>query len=123
MGYTTTFAGCLRIDPPLKWEQRDEVNQFCSEDHRTAGFPGIWCDWQVNEAGDRIGWNENEKSYEMAAWIRYLIQTRFSPWGRKLNGRVLAEGEERNDVWLLMVTENVVSTAAVPPPNLPSVTE
>jgi hypothetical protein len=123
MGYSTTFSGQIQIEPALDWKQRDEINEFCQADHRTAGYPGIWCDWEVNEAGDRVGWNGNEKSYEMTRWAQYLIHTYFGPWGRKLNGQMLAEGEDTGDVWLLMITENVVNTADVPPRNMPSVTE
>jgi hypothetical protein len=111
MGYTTEFEGRIAITPPLEPSQVAKVNAFCEERHAGAvqphaGCPGIWCDYHVSEDGASIGWNGSEKSYEMDAWLPYLIEKFFRPWGRTLNGMMEAQGEDRHDRWALKVEDN-----------------
>ena len=77
MGYSTDFDGAIAIEPALSEEQVSKLNAFASERHDGAGFPGIWCDWEVAEDGSEIGWNGNEKSYEMESCL--LLRNLESP--------------------------------------------
>lgn len=115
MGYTTEFRGAMTIDPPLEPHMVEEVNNFCEERHGGNidpyhEMPGLWCDWQVSADGSKIFWNGSEKSYSMEEWLTYLIK-RFMR-DRKVNGRMLAQGESFGDVWVLACKDNVVTTEA-----------
>lgn len=124
MGYTTEFSGKITITPPLNEAQIETINNWCEERHAGpvqphAGCPGIWCDYKVSEEGDKIYWNGAEKAYYMDKWMEYLIEKYFIAWGKVLNGRMLAEGEDSEDVWVLEVKANDVNVIPVAPrPNL-----
>lgn len=114
MGYTTEFSGKLTIDPPLDMDLIEKINEFCEERHGGPadifpGIPGFWCDWKVGEDGDKIYWNGSEKSYNMDKWLELLIKEFIAPAGSVVSGRLLAQGEERNDVWLLVADKNRVA--------------
>ena len=72
--------------------------------------PGLWCQWVPNENGDALVWDEGEKFYHAAEWIKYLIDAILAPKGYVLNGVVDARGEEFGDLWYIEVTNNVVKT-------------
>lgn len=116
MGYTTEFSGAMNITPPLEPHMVEEVNNFCEQRHGGNtqpfdGMPGFWCDWEVSEDGSKIYWSGKEKSYSMDEWLSLLIR-RFMH-GRKVNGRMLAQGESVGDVWLLECHDNKVSCRSV----------
>jgi len=110
MGYTTTFKGSIKIEPPLSWQEANKINSFCNgrQDERSSTkHPGIWCDYTCTTT--EIKWNGSEKSYDMVQWMEFLIMEFFRPFGRKLDGQMEAQGEDFNDRWLLVVTDNIVS--------------
>ncbi len=87
--------------------------------------PGLWCQWVPSDDGTVIEWDGNEKFYNSEAWMVYLIDHFLKPDARAasvgdpqftdftfdhvLNGQIQAEGEDSDDVWLLVVKDNVVS--------------
>ena len=114
MGYTTTFAGSIRIDPPLNPAEIRRLTDFADERHEGGGFPGIWCQWVATEDGEALEWDGGEKFYNAAAWMKYLISTYLADTGiqtHTLNGEIDAQGEDADDVWRLYVEDNVVSVA------------
>jgi hypothetical protein len=81
------------------------------------GQPGLWCGWIPNHNGTAIIWNKVEKFYHSTEWMRYLIdhflsKTHICPLpflqGHILNGRIMAQGENRDDRWELVVSDNNV---------------
>ena len=72
------------------------------------GQPGLWCQWVVTEDGTQIEWDCNEKFYNYSEWIEYLIEHFFKPWGVVVNGEVEWDGEERDDVGIIRITDNQV---------------
>jgi hypothetical protein len=74
------------------------------------GQPGLWCQWTPSEDGEAIVWDEGEKFYDYVEWLKYLIENFLSPWGYKLNGEVMWQGEEQGDVGKIVVKDNVVTT-------------
>lgn len=106
MGYETYFNGKLEITPQLQADQVLELNNFCSERHEGASFPGIWCDYRTS--GDTLEAIDG-KNYEYESWLGYLIRVFFEPWSRKLNGVIYWEGEESDDLGAMKVTDNVIS--------------
>lgn len=73
--------------------------------------PGLWCQWEVVDNGVDgcfLQWDGGEKFYEYIAWLKYLIDRFFEPWGVKLNGEIDWSGEENTDMGQIIVTNNVV---------------
>ena len=117
MGYSTDFTGRITVKPTLNADLQTKINKFCEERHDSntdvyAGFPGFWCDLMVtsDEEASYIWWNGNEKSYDMAAWMRVVIDNFLAAKGFTCNGEMEAQGEENSDRWLLKVTDNKVTT-------------
>lgn len=91
-----------------------------------SGQPGLWCQWVPQEDGASIGWDGGEKFYDSAQWMQYIIDHFLKPgahasrsgdpqfedftFDHVVNGQIEAQGEEPSDMWLLVVTNNVVST-------------
>lgn len=69
--------------------------------------PGLWCQWTIKNEGE-LAWDEGEKFYDYAEWLRYLIANVFKPNGHTLNGEVTWIGEDRSDVGTLEVVGNVL---------------
>ena len=113
MGYSTDFDGSINVEPALTEEQVALFNKNCNERHDGAGYPGIWCDLEVNEEGDSIQWNGSEKTYALPEWFAYLIKDFFQPAGLTLNGTMDAAGEEVDDRWQLRIVDNKVTTIAL----------
>lgn len=65
----------------------------------------------MSQDGASIEWNGNgsEKSYEMAAWMKFLIDNHVTP-NHVVNGVIDAQGEEPNDRWQIHVRDNIVTT-------------
>jgi hypothetical protein len=126
MGYTTKFTGHVDVTPPLNATEVAFLKNFADEDNRhDPGAPGSYCDWQPTEDGAGIEWNRTEKFRYAEEWMRYLIdqflkqgavastiddpQFAGLTFDHIVNGTIEAQGEERDDLWRLVVTNNVVS--------------
>jgi hypothetical protein len=70
--------------------------------------PGLWCQWHITEDGKYIEWDGSEKFYESADWMKYIINN-FIGDNHKCNGVIHAFGEDRSDVWNLIVANNNVT--------------
>lgn len=73
-----------------------------------ASQPSLWCQWIPTESGDAIVWDGGEKFYSYIEWIKYIIQHFMIPWGIVINGEVEWEGEERDDLGIIIVENNEV---------------
>jgi len=73
------------------------------------GQPGLWCQWAPTPDSKGIEWNGAEKFYYYVEWLEYLIEHFLEPWGYTLNGVVLWEGEEEDDLGTIRIEDNVVS--------------
>lgn len=86
------------------------------------GQPGLWCQWVPSADGSAIEWNGAEKFYHSESWMQYLIdhflrpgalaaaQLPFLQANHVCNGEIFACGEDPDDRWKLVVTNNDVST-------------
>ena len=86
------------------------------------GQPGLWCQWVPTADGRGLEWDGGEKFYDSVAWMQYLIDHflksdaigKGAPelagftFDHVLSGKIEAEGEERSDLWTLVVTDNKV---------------
>jgi hypothetical protein len=71
--------------------------------------PSLWCQWVPNAEGTEIEWDGSEKFYNYVEWIQYLIDRVLAPKDYVLNGEVEWQGEERDDVGIIVVKDNHVS--------------
>lgn len=154
MGYTTYFTGKINIEPALNAEEIAYLSKFaatrrmsrikgpyyvdnggmCGQDHEDdilnynqppSGQPGLWCQWIPTEDGTSLVWDEGEKFYDSAEWMKYLIEHFLKPdpiarsfeparfaflQGHRLNGVIEAQGEESDDRWDLVVKDNKAMT-------------
>lgn len=150
MGYTTSFSGQITIVPALDADEIAFLQKF-SETRRMCrkcgpyfvggsgdfgqgrdpdvidynrpdpSQPGLWCQWRPTEDGSAIEWNEAEKFYDSAEWMKYLIVHFLKPGaeavgkvevlkgGHVLNGVIEAQGEDSSDRWDLLVKDNKVT--------------
>lgn len=70
--------------------------------------PTLWCQWIPTEDSLAIEWDQGEKFYESAEWIKYLIDNVLAPKGYILNGIVEAQGEDSDDRWDIVIVDNQV---------------
>jgi hypothetical protein len=143
MGYTTDFKGSISINPPLNAKEisflkdfsesrrmartlgpyyvGDETSDIINHNTPSEGQPGLWV---PSDDGTVLEWDRNEKFYESAMWMKYLIdhflkidcaaksQLVFLQANHVLNGTIEAQGEEYEDRWDLVVTDNAVTQSS-----------
>ncbi|MBX7222294.1 MAG: hypothetical protein K1Y36_20260 [Blastocatellia bacterium] len=73
-----------------------------------AGQPSLWCDWRPSLDRRRLEWNGNEKTYESAKWLQYLITHFLEPWGYVVSGAVFWNGEAKGDQGVIEIRQNQV---------------
>lgn len=88
------------------------------------GQPGLWCQWVPTPEGDAIEWDGGEKFYSSVEWMQYLIDhfighhpiaNKLYPevfpflQGHTCNGVIKAQGEDMDDRWKLIVTDNKIT--------------
>jgi hypothetical protein len=96
------------------------------QDHNLPplGQPGLWCKWVPSYDGCFIEWNGFEKFYDSVEWMQYLIDHFLKPgayaskindpqfseftFDHVLNGTIDAQSEDPDDMWRLVVKDNVV---------------
>lgn len=163
MGYTTDFTGWIDVSPPLNEHEigflKDladtrrmkrangplfvKGNGFAGQDHGPdevydgnaphESQPGLWLQWKPSDDGQMIEWDQGEKFYYSAEWMKYLIVDLLSPsalayidihgpasgderlekftCNHVLNGEISAQGEDPDDRWKLIVRDNEVLVA------------
>lgn len=116
MGYTTTFKGQLEFNRELKASEIKKLKEAFEFDPRhgdhtqSSPYAFYYIDLELNENMDAIRWNGAEKSYGMTQQVGYVIGeiTQLSP-DLKLSGKMLAQGEDIDDRWELIVKDNKVT--------------
>ncbi|MBL1227143.1 hypothetical protein [Enterococcus sp. BWR-S5] len=71
--------------------------------------PSLWCQWEPNEEGTAIVWDQGEKFYCYVEWIKYIIDSILTPKGYILNGIVHYSGEDMYDIGSIIVRNSRVS--------------
>ena len=71
-------------------------------------IPGLWCQWVPTSDGTALEWDGGEKFYEYGNWMRFLVDHFLKPWGYELNGEITWQGEDNEDVGVIVVENNVV---------------
>jgi hypothetical protein len=84
---------------------QDKDESVLDGDREPDSQPGLWCQWEPNEDGTKLRWNDAEKFYSYVEWLEYIDVNFLKPWGRKLTGAVSWQGEDDSDYGLLTAGE------------------
>lgn len=111
MGYTTTFKGRLDFIPELTASQLSKVKSFFGEDcrdHPEWDCDGTYIDLRLTEDFKGMEWDdETEKNYGMVDHVTMIIrEMRKVVPDFTLTGTLVAQGEDPDDRWSLIVTED-----------------
>lgn len=136
--YLTRFADSrrfTRIDGPYALHEDGFRGPRIVDYNRPPdGQPSPWCNWAPTADGAAIEWNGAEKFYDSVEWMQYLIDTFLRPgaalqaelgdrisgraydpafgaftFDHTVNGTIDAQGEDDDDTWRLVVTDNHVT--------------
>jgi hypothetical protein len=92
------------------WAGQDSDKNVINYNRPPSTQPGLWCQWIPTDDGSELVWNGGEKFYNYVEWLDYLIDKILAPRGYTLNGECQWFGEERDDVGVIIVKNNVVTT-------------
>lgn len=121
MGYSTDFSGSLKISPKLDKSQKDYLKTFLGADCRDhkewfALIPDwkhsrnlTYIDLELTDDEDALQWDGSEKTYDLAEKVELIIKLmRIKVPEFSLHGKLYAQGESRNDTWILRADGDVV---------------
>ena len=112
MGYSTDFKGRLEIVPELTASQLAKLSSYLGEDvrdHKEWGVndkecPFYFIDLQLTKDFKALEWNGSEKTYGMVEAVNFIIQEmRKELPAFSLVGHLLAQGDDIDDRWTLVV--------------------
>jgi len=119
MGYGTEFRGELKFTSELSTSQLTYLNTILGGDcreHPEWNEPELrYIDLELTEDLSGIEWNGGEKTYHMTESINLVIRLMRSRWwpAFSLTGELLAQGEEIDDRWMLVIKDGVAATRYV----------
>lgn len=116
MGYSTEFRGELKFDKELSGSQIAELDKYLGEDVRDLKdideYEGdddfTFIDLELTKDYSGIQWNNSEKSYDMEGqinFITFIIRRKYPDF--KLTGKMLAQGEEIEDRYEIVMKDGV----------------
>lgn len=71
---STRFSGYLTIDPPLSAKAANGIKKIGRGEYLPSA-PDSYCDFTVNDDGDRLIHSGAEKTRDYAEWIAYIVGT------------------------------------------------
>lgn len=117
MGYNTSFDGSVEIRPPLKPEHGEDLQAFM--DYEESPGPGkddddprsalAECPWHYYPDESCLLPPDDGRGYDTEEWLALLVE-KIAEWGYSCSGLVEAAGEDADDFWRMVVTDNVVTS-------------
>ena len=92
------------------WAGQDSDTTVIDYNRPPSTQPGLWCQWVPTDDGSELVWDGGEKFYNYVEWLQYLIDKILAPRGYTLNGECQWFGENRDDVGVIIVENNKVTT-------------
>jgi hypothetical protein len=92
------------------WAGQDSDKNVINYNRPPSTQPGLWCQWVPTDDGSELVWDGGEKFYNYVEWLDYLIDKILAPRGYVINGECQWFGEERDDVGVIIVENNKVTT-------------
>lgn len=112
MGYSTDFLGELKFTTDLTTKQLGEVKAFLGEDcrdHPEWGRTDLsYIDLELLDDFSGLKWDGAEKTYDLPDKINIIIEEmrkKYPEFG--LEGKLLAQGEDFNDRWSLIMENGI----------------
>jgi hypothetical protein len=96
----------LGVDAEYFVDTEDEDRSIVDVNQPPGKQPSLWCQWRVNDRGNRLEHNGGENFYEYVPWLDYLVEHFFTPWGVRINGSVRYEGKELIDSGTIEIIDN-----------------
>ena len=118
MGYNTDFSGELFFTEDMTVTGLRRLNELLDldPDDRLPGKPPEYVALKVTKSLTGLQWTGAEKTYGMDEVVKWLIaRMRETHPNFGLKGTLLAEGEERGDVWHLVVDGDKVEKRRIDP--------
>ena len=69
MGYTTTFTGSIKVEPPFTLEEYHFLISVADEDDSLHNQPDSYLQWKPSKTGDSLEWDGGEKFYDSMEWM------------------------------------------------------
>jgi hypothetical protein len=115
MGYTTKFDGVLNFKSEVTVTQLAFIKAMCGEDcreHPEWGRKDLsYIDLQITEDYSGLEWSGAEKTYDMCDLVNVVTAQVRKKWPEfSLTGRLLAQGEDIDDRWMLVIGEDGLAT-------------
>ncbi len=107
MGYSTKFTGTLEFTCELTIPMLTKLQALCGEDPRKLGYPRErtgYIDLEPTKDLKGLQWDDSEKTYYLENSVNIVIaemRKDFPEFG--LRGELLAQGEEIEDRWRLVM--------------------
>lgn len=122
MGYSTDFKGSLSFATEPTAAQLARLNEIFGEDcreHPEWAAPGLYyIDLELSKDFGGIKWNDAEKTYYMPECVNLVTRLMRDQWPEfRLVGTLLAQGEEIDDRWRLVLDEAGNATKQVLQPS------
>jgi len=115
MGYSTDFKGELKFCYELSVSELSEVKKFFGEDCRDHGdWEGTlglyYVDLEFLDDFSGVKWNGAEKTHDMVGVVNMITETMSRSYPDFcFNGKLLAQGEDLEDRWELVIDGNGVA--------------
>ncbi len=111
MGYTTHFKGALSFVTEPHACQLAAINAMCGEDcrnHPEWEATGLYhIDLELTSDFSGIQWDGSEKTYDMDELVNLVIRQMRKRWPDfGLTGSLLAQGEDVEDRWSLVIGDD-----------------
>ncbi len=96
----------LGVDAEYFVDVEDEDQSIIDLNLPPGSQPSLYCQWRVNDRGDRLEHTGGEKFDGYVEWLDYLVEHFFSPWGVKIDGSVRYEGDVPIDTGIIEIIDN-----------------
>lgn len=103
MKYHTSWHGCIYADKPFT----EEIIDFI-EEMKYIKELGAENAWEIDDEDGLMLLDTQDCAKEQPIVLSYIIEKVLEPNGYVLNGKVFANGEDRNDIWGIEVVDNVI---------------
>lgn len=107
MGTYTEFYGYLEANREFTQEEINIIHDFSRERHDGPEYPGIWCQWVIDNGV--LEWDGIEKFYNYTEWLEYLIKHFFNEWNIVLNGSIIYQVDYITDRGKIEVIDNKIN--------------
>ena len=120
MGYNTDFTGQLDLPGGTTLDQVAELQKYMGEgwrEHPEWGLTGAefyYIDLELDIERRCIEWDGGEKTYGMVEQVNFITGQMQKIWPNfKLTGKMLAQGEDIQDRWMLVMEDGVAKRADI----------